>query len=344
MTTTFSHTEWSVTRAFVLHNAHQDDVHGMLRITPRCFVSGSKDGSLKQWTVDGQIEREIVNTQGKTYDHWITALASAGEGRWMSGTRDGRIELWDDQGDKLADLAQDCVQPMQNHVSKERNALRINCLTTWSEGPCDLTYFVGQPTRCSIHHFDSEGDRQIDSIQTSRNDWVFSVHVLALNRLLIVTGDRLEIWNRPENRWHKEATLIQPSQKALKQKQREFISGVTPLEEMTSLYAAAIFGGIVAGVDLTASKELFRIKEHTGRVWMIENIVPNVFASCSDDRTIKLWDLRHTQHSQMTSQRHIGRVSTLLRLDAQTLVAGTCPDQLRATRERAQLVFWDLRM
>lgn len=65
---------------------------------------------------------------------------------------------------------------------------------------------------------------------------------------------------------------------------------------------------------------------------------PNIIASSSDDRTIKIWDVRLAK-SAKTIGGHIGRVSTLLAMPENVLISGSCPDDLKDLMKRPDWSF-----
>ncbi len=343
--TTVSKTVGTANRMLIIKNVHQDDIHGMIPVGANTFVTGSKDGALKLWNTAGKLVCEVWSPKTINYTGWITALAPFGSNHWMSGTRDGYIDLWQNNGEHSKNLS-GYVAPTPGIKCKARNVERINCLAQ------DVTvgqYYVGVPTRFSMYQIDQP--ESIDQCKTSQNDWVYCIRPLADRKVMVVTGPNLDIFthNPKSHNWVKEGLVGEEliagkrATRSAQKQPRPFISDVVFLDGKTNLCALAVFGGAVIVFDIPTKTPMRIYKEHEKRVWQVVNIRPDIFASSSDDRTIKIWDARLAQ-SVRTIGDHIGRVSTLLRMSDTLLISGSCPDDLKSARERARLEFWDIRM
>ena len=325
----------------VVKNAHGDDIHGMLQVGAKTFVTGGKDGALRMWNIAGELVREVWQPAKIDYHEWITALAPFGASRWISGTRNGYLDLWGNAGEHIKSLEAK-IAASSGAKCKDRNAGRINCLAQCLNADTTSHYYVGRPTLFSTQHTDISAP--LNTCITSTNDWVYCITPLTNAKLMVVTGARLDIWTKVtgQHLWKQNALITEARSKAVKAHQRPFISNVTPLDGKPGVYGLAVFGGAVTLMDLNTEKIARTYKEHTQRVWQVENIRPEIFASCSDDHTIKIWDARLAK-SAVTLSGSIGRVSTLLRICDTVLISGSCTDDLRATSERAQLTVWDIR-
>lgn len=321
--------------------AHWDDIHTLNLLSDGTFVSGSKDGTLCKWTSDGNLHSIVMKKSRINYEQWITAATVVDRDRWLCGTRNGEVILWTTKGKKVGNLT--VIPPSTQHKSKTRNLQRVNCLAIGKNSD-EKNYFVGWGTQFTEHSIES--DSQLSFCNTSKNDWVYCIHALTESRLLVVTGEVLQIWNKMNNRWRCDLTLVDRSQE--KFDQRPYISSLTQLEGHPSHFGIAVFDGSVKVMDIEKNKTVNHWQEHidpqikSKRVWMIENITRDIFASCGDDHLIKLWDVRQAK-SVATYRGHVGRVSTILRISDQVLVAGTCPDYIRQNIDWAELVFYDIR-
>ncbi len=319
-----------------VHNVHADDIHALLPLPDRTFVTGSKDGSLKKWDLDGKLVSVIYDPGVINYHSWITALAPLGRDRWLSGTRDGYIHLWDVEGNELNVLRRPARQA-EEHRCKQRNWQRVNCLADFG----GARFLAGWPTQFTV-----QGGRdfhKMGEVQTSENDWVYAIHPIREAALLVVTGGRVDLLEQDREGWR--ASLL-VKEGAKRGEHRSFISALTPLRERASWVGLSIFNGYVSVYDFEAHKIVMSAKEHQKRVWTIENVTASVFASCADDGTIKLWDLRNPKKSVMTLRDNVdqpARVSVLLSPQEDLLISGSCPDAVRESEEKAMLSFWDLK-
>ncbi len=329
----------------IVPNVHQDDIHGCLRLPDQTFISGSKDGSLKKWDLNGKWICNVYLPPKINYYSWITALAPLGRDYWLSGTRDGYVDYWNVEGFLEKNLQTPPRNLPNDHKCKERNVQRINCLADLTHfTPDTYTFLAGRPTRFSLHSLKDQGLKR--HCETSKNDWVYCIHPLSANSFLVVTGTNLDIWKSAHlSHWEKDPLITEPYQKPTDPNEvRPFISAVTPLDGNS--FGLAVFDGSVRVYDLARKILLSKSVEHKKRVWTVENLRPHMVASCGDDGYIKLWDLRQMKHSTATLQDNLkekARVSVLLSINEETLMSGSCPDEVRISKEKAQFSFWDLR-
>ncbi len=326
----------------LVEDAHADDIHGLIR-EENSIISGSKDGEIKRWTLEGDPISDIfVPPRGQRgYRYWITALCQDmfEERVWAAGFRDGTVQLY--FHDELKEEhSYEKIVSLPSHVSKPRNQARINCITSCSDG----SFLLGLPTLfCQWNRNDSSSSSFVPT-QVHSNDWVYCINPLAKRKLAIVTGANLSLWERPrQGVWKKSQDLIvEEGGFARTKNQRPHISSLATVFDFPLKLAAASFDGSLKIVDPFRNKIIYTYREHRGRAWSVVVLEPSLLATGADDHTIKLWDLRQPK-SAATLPNHIGRVSSLLVLDQDHLVAGSCPDDLWSTAERAQLIFWDLK-
>lgn len=324
----------SCQREFLIQQAHQDDIHGLTQISPERFVSGSKDGSIRIWTTRG-VSETLLTRQRIDYTQWITALsASVHPDYFLSGTRDGKLELRDYQGKILVGLQHKSAQNVEG--CKERNQNRISCITPIEE----RGVFIG--TSGHFTHYDLEKGELLSQCMTSERDWVYCIHPFSRDRVLAVTGTELEMWECEHTRWRKMTVIQSQREQVQKAAHRPFISAVTQLSSNPHHFGIAVFDGSIRVRDVAERQEIIRYQEHIGRTWAVANISLAVIASCADDATVKFWDLRRPR-SIFTLAEFPGRVSCLLSLGEQKLITASCPNNPRTSLTKAELAFWDLR-
>lgn len=317
-------------------NVHNDDIHGMILLRDRTIITGSKDGALKKWDLNGRLVKVVYDPGQINYQSWITALSPLGPDCWLSGTRDGYIHSWSLEGKELQQIR----TPRRAAAElgcKQRNIQRINCLADFTLGHPDLRFVTGRPTQFTIHP--APRFQAVDGGKTSDNDWVYAVHPFNENSLVVATGGRLDLLEKKGIQWL--ASTLAP-EGAKMNGQRSFISSITALRENPSLLGLSIFNGQTAVYNLETKKMVMAAREHTKRVWTIENVSATSFATCADDGLIKLWDIREKK-SVATIVDSSSRVSVLISPQEHRLISGSCPEDVWQSAEKARLCFWDLR-
>lgn len=324
-------------------DVHQDDIHAIVKLSDQTFITGSKDGSLKKWGLDGKLIKTVFDSGGIDYKKWVTSIASLNDQSWISGSRDRSVMLWNNKGDSVKKLyIKHAPFPKVLPKCKDRNIHRVNCLSSFEKQSGEKLFFAGWATQFTLHDHTS---KRLKYAHTSDNDWVYVIQPLSESSLLVVTGCRLDLWKFvPESEnWELNAALIEEGKR---QKTRPYISAITPLKDQPSHYGVAVFDGSVRVYDLEAQKTTFHGKEHKNRVWAIENLSTHCFASCADDGYIKLWDRRQGPKSTFTvkdNPKVSARVSILLNLENNQLLSGSCPDKVKQSATKAQFSFWDIR-
>lgn len=325
-----------ITPLKVIRNAHMDDIHGFVA-TREGFMSGSKDGTLKIWDNEGEFIRYNGSENASGYKFWITALGRFSNDFVASGSRDGLISIWNETGEAIRNIEYNPAR--KDHVCKDRNKLRINCITELETTDETTIFYTGTPGYVQV--WDAEKRSFLKGYWASKNDWVYCIDVLGRNHLSVVIGSDLEIWDISKKIPNK-VQLVTESPEECFRNQRPHIAATKRLEHNRDILSGAFFDGSVRLVDLVSQKTTGVYREHKGRVWSIENISPHLLASCADDREIKVWDVR-LDKSIVTIGGNPGRVSSLLRLNENVLISGSCPDKVFESEEKAGIYFWDIR-
>jgi len=322
----------------VIRNAHADDIHALIKDPSGAFLSGSKDTSIKKWSHEGELEWEMASRGG--YPYWVTALAVFDDGKWVSGSRDGRMRLSEANGESVREW--NCSMLPGQHLCKERNYVRINCITALPLSSLGRRFFTGMPTSILFWNLE-EGDAPFHQ-KVSKNDWVYCIEPLINERLAIVTGSDLSLWSFQEEARQciLEKRLIQDRTRYSYGEQRPHISSLICLKTDPGKLAMAAFDGSVRVYDLMRQEICNSYREHEGRAWSVVSLNDKILASGADDRTIKLWDLREKQSVGLL-KGHPGRVSSLLALEENLLLAGSCPDRIRAAGDKGCITYWDFR-
>ncbi len=329
----------------VIHDAHHGDIHSLIKLSDGTFVSGSKDNSIYKWNDRGQrvkVVDEVEPADQKDRD-WITAMTVLNDEYWISGLRNGKICLWDTAGEYIRQIK--LKMPSRDHYSHELNTRRVNCLAA-GQNPCKPSFFVGFPTM--FDEFNLIAERTESATKTSKQDWVFCIEPLSASRLLAVTGCTVDLWKKQDCQWKFSQKVVWEGKKrqvtvnGKTRRQRLFISSIKPLNQEKTSFAMAVFDGSTRILDLQTTKIVKTFREHQGRVWSVEPISQQVFASSGEDRTIKFWDVRQNA-SVHTIADHVGQVTSMLKMSDHVLVAGTCPEDMSTTNHNAEIRFYDIR-
>ncbi len=330
----------------IIHDAHFDDIHTLNRLSDGTFISGSKDNSIYRWSRNGELLQTILEVEptNRTERNWITAIEVINDEYWVSGERSGRMLLWKTNGEYIRELK--LKLPRQEHVSNEFNARRINCLAH-GLNPQRPSVFVGFPTIFDEYNL-IEG-RTSSSTTVHRNDWVYCLHPLSDDRILAVVGSKIDLWSKINSQWQysetivPEAVKVPVTVKGRTKWQRPFISALTSLQGSENHFGLTSFDGSVKVLDLEQKAIVREWKEHKQKVWTVESVQEHILASGGEDRTIKFWDLRQPEQSVHTIADHVGQVTSMLGLDKNTLVAGTCPVNAMQGGNGAEIRFYDVR-
>jgi WD40 repeat protein len=223
---------------------------------------------------------------------------------------------------------------------------------TLSEHGSNNVLFVGRPAHFSV--INRTTARPIAEITTHRQDWVYCIHPLSERSFAVVTGTELEAWgcNDTLSQWKKTAVLVSDTLGATSPGHvRPFISSVTALEGQSHLLGLSLFNSGIEGqtsvkiYDTKSENTIFESPGHQGRAWEIENLARDVFASCGDEGTIKVWDMRQKKvtFTLKDNTKEKSRVSCLLKMGDHTLVSASCPDEVRKTADKARFCIRDMR-
>lgn len=331
----------------IIHKAHFDDIHALKKLSDGTFISGSKDNCLYKWNDKEEMVSIVDEVEPEYQDErdWITAVEVINDEYWISGMRNGRAFLWKTNGEFIREIPLK-LPKLGDFVSNVKNVRRINCFAP-KKDPQKPGVLVGFPTLMDEYNF-IEG-RTASVTKVHDNDWVYSINPIDQSSILTVTGCIVDLWKKQEGAWNFHGTVLNegkkiPNPSGSKPKfQRAFISGLAKIGgDLSPHYGVSLFTGIVGFFDLNQRKMVQEWKEHKGRVWNIEPIHSDLFATGGEDKTVKLWDPRRRE-SVKTIGGHPGMVTTLLHLKGNVLLAGSCSEVTQKLDKEAQIRFLDLR-
>jgi len=321
-------------------NAHSDDIHGIVPIDDRRFVTGSKDNDIKIWDSQGNSEVTFSSQLYKTYKTWITALEVLSDGTIVSGSRNGNLTLWNQQGTILREKR---YTPPASHVCKQRNMNRIHCVQRFpfAAGKTNM-FFTG--TACYMQLWDNNGKLVVNE-EAHANDWVYCVEPLDRSRLVLAIGADLALWTTyPGGKITKDSLVKEKRNFSQHRHQRPLISSILQIQNQKGKLAITCLDGTVRTVDINQKRQDKTFQGHAQgkRVWKVVNVCDHVIASSGEDATVRLWDLR-TSSEVLTISGFPDRVSCLTKLGANMLVASSCPKDPYSAAEKAEITLWDYR-
>jgi WD40 repeat protein len=313
-----------------IEHTHWDDIHVLVHQPDDTLLSGSKDNTLMKWDVSsGNLISEVqsVSPDSQTERNWITAATTFNDKYWLSGDRSGRITMWSTEGDFVRDIY--TKLPRGGAVRNEFNKKRVTCLTP-SLDPDSASFFAGYPTM--FVEYSCIESKTISVTKVHERDWVYAIKPVMPEKLFVVVACTVNVWEKQMGVWENTDTLYKSSRKDNRQMsntqgkmiwQKPFISSMEKRPENENQYALTMLTGRFSLLDVASKKIVRTWEEHSQAIWSGAFINSNLFATGSEDRTIKLWDLRQPK-SLHTFGGHPGRVTAVTAIGNQ-IFAGACP-------------------
>jgi len=321
---------------------HDDDIHTLLQVDKEHFISGSKDCTVKLWTVNGDSVKNLYTPDASSYKRWVTCSAITNTGTVVCGFRDGSFRLWQDNFRSS--------QCWERHASaefksKQRNKNRVNCIVA------DGQDHILAGSAIEFSEWDvSQDPACIATHSVSANDWVYCIERLNVDKLLVVIGSNLETYTTTDQgrSWKRMHIHIDGNKQHRYQtaqgQQRPHISAIQRIRG-SSLVACACFDGVLRWSDLEADVSPFKSQAHKGRVWTVLSVPSQEqqqVVTSGDDGCICFWDYR-TRSKVKTISGHEGRVSQLMFVNDMQLLAASCPDNPHSSKAKGQFTYWDMR-
>lgn len=323
--------------------AHEDDIHDLALLTSGNIVSGSKDNRVKIWDPKGQLY-QIAEDIDNGYNYWVNITESFENGCFATGSRDGLITIYDNDGNWIAQeqyLASFRIS--SEFRCKPKNKNRINCITEVYADDHIIVFMTGtigfvQKWVCNLKkgYIYQEKNRYI-----SPEAWVSNITMLPNQKIAVAYGKNIEIWEETEDSF---TTISKVKSMDNYQYNDLLLVSAMTLCNKNQLAASSMLGqaGAVEVFDIEKNQRIQNYKEHKNAVWTTAELASNVIASGSEDKLVKLWDIRKSK-SLCTLPKANGRVPAILGLNYCTFVSASCPSDHINNKEQGTLTFWDVR-
>lgn len=332
----------------VIKHTHTHELADILRISDQTFFSASKK-SIKEWNLLGKINR-VLDHEGSLKDkEEYLALRRLNHKQWVACTNFGGVSLWNSSGERIA----------FQHLTRYTNGLksenpyknRIYTLTDQSSLQRKNLCLVGHYGGFAQYNLDpnKKDDVALNWYKTvyDTKGWVTSIDFLGDSSWLVVTGERLEVLQKPSADWNWTLKHQLVSGKVPEGFDRPFISSVKFLKdgmESPTKVAITTFDATARVIDLSTGAALSIYREHQGRVLAGETLNGNVLATTGEDRRIKIWDTRLAKSVlTLAEPNQIGPIGQIVALASPYFVTGSTPLDFETAKTLSQLTIWDMR-
>lgn len=347
-------------------NVHNDDIHILLALDEG-YLTGSKDGTVKQW--DASFEAPTILSSKTGYENWASKDCLLHSDLLVVSRRNGLLEISHRNSRTGASWLFEKEIVVAKQIStttcKERNIKRIDAIVPIADcaaafKPFESIVLLGTPG--SLILFDVTTHQTLEfSIHAS--EWIYRIVPVAegpdSTTIAVVAGAGVGLFKlscaRPKDglsrrnwtigclRW-----LIHPDNADL-----TYCRGATKKPHIADLFyykpsnslVAACFDSKIREISLEQSRINVH-STHRGRVWCLctSTQLPHTFLSGSDDRRMVMWDMRAGTRSVWSSQSLEGRVSNIIPGHGDyTIVSSSCPKDPSQSKLKGCVRLWDVR-
>lgn len=290
---------------------HGASVNAMLLLQDGRLVSGGTDGTVKFWSPQSVLLKTI-----KEHRAPVTSFVEI-SGKLYSGSLDGTIKIYD--------LSNDSIKTMG--IGAEIGALLRISDTQFACGSWDQFIFVWKLVGPPIKQFYFEPKGFWDD---DRYHHIFALTFLPEHNWIVSAGNRghIKAWDLND-----AAPVVRQEIRSMSYTTSYMIPVYTDVYALLTLPHDQILSAwedsAIRMFDPASEKCLKTFEGHTGAVRSLVLISPTIFASGSDDKTVKLWDMTKKEDPKKKDQSiktfvgHTARVTALVKIDERTLLSAS---------------------
>lgn len=296
---------------------HGAPVNAMLLLQDGTLVSGGANGTLKFWNHQGELVQEIQQHQGA-----VNALVVI-SGKLYSGSSDGTIKIYN-----LSDKSTAAVRPGAEITS----VLRLSD-TEFVCGSSSQFIYVWKLIGLPVKQFFFEPKGFLDA---DRYHNILALAFLPEHNWIVSAGHRGQIkaWDLND-----ATPVVRQEIRSMSYTTSYMIPVYTDVYALLTLPHDQILSAwedsAIRIFDPASEKCLKTFNGHTGAVRSLVLISPTIFASGSDDKTVKLWDMtkkgdpKKKDQSLKTFTGHTAAVTALVKIDEHNLLSASLDGTIR---------------
>lgn len=287
---------WDIVREkpVAVLNGHEAEVTALARIGSHRLASGSRDGTVRIWHPASGIATSIL----KGHTAPVTALARVGEKHLVSASEDGALFVWQTEsnlhGPQRHVRAVTSLANLDSHriaSSSQDGSIRVWSLTN------GRTLFTLRETSSSAHLDPIEAVARLDGHRIVSSS----------------SSGELRIWN------------TKSGQPYLSRKTNEHVTAIERIDERRIAFS---WSTNVAAWDIKTNSAKTLHSFHTGQLTAIVRLAARLFASASQDRSIRIWSVDPCALA-LTLRGHRGVVNAIARVDEECIVSASSDKTLR---------------
>lgn len=265
----------------------QETIQGFCRLASGDFICGLRGGSWGMVSMKKETAAMRLSAQ-KTYG-CLSALMAFPDGTWASGTKSGVIQVWDESLSNILKIGYYSKEQTEVPVCVAETNNWVLCMANYPREGSNV-FCIGLPRFLQL--WDRESKKVIASVYAGKNDWIRRVDAIARKQLLLIVGKSLQHWVISNDSESQKTSLLPKDPK-----KQEHVTNFKRFKENQNRVCCSLLNSAVCVLDIEKQAKVCLLKGHEGRIWDIEILEEGFIASCSDDETVRLWDIRQKNQS-----------------------------------------------